>query len=222
MIKSLREARITDGLPRVVAGQDWVRALSEAMGLILGKTLDYIDASQIYTNIDATPEQILDALAVSWKIDWYDTGMTIEQKRRTVKTALQVRRLMGTAEAVKLQTHAIYPGAAIEEWFQYGGEAGRFRVRITLPDEGITAEEYRRLRLGIELTKNVRSHLEAIGISWESEAILEAGGYASVGRMMEVWPELTTQVGIVGEVTTGGQAITQRSIEIYPEGRGQG
>ena len=33
MIKSLREARIVDGVPRIVAGQDWVQALSEALGV---------------------------------------------------------------------------------------------------------------------------------------------------------------------------------------------
>ncbi|MCM1295505.1 MAG: phage tail protein I [Muribaculaceae bacterium] len=221
MIKSLRQASITDGLPRVVAGQPWVIALSEALGMATEKTLGYIDESQIYTNIDGAAEEVLDALAVNWKIDWYDTGFTLEQKRRTVKTALTVRRLMGTAEAVKLQTDAIYPGAEIEEWFQYGGEAGRFRVRIILPDGGITAEEYRRLIHGIEITKNIRCHLEAIDISRETQAALTAGGYVSVGRMMEVWPETAAQVEVTGGIKAAGQAAAQRAIEIYPEGRGQ-
>lgn len=95
MIKSLRQARITDGLPRVLARQEWVIALSEALGLALGKTLDYTDESQIYTRLDTAPEAVLDVLAVDWKIDWYDTELTVEQKRRIVKTALTVRRLMG-------------------------------------------------------------------------------------------------------------------------------
>ena len=76
MIKSLRQARITDGLPRVLARQEWVIALSEALGLALGKTLDYTDESQIYTRLDTAPETVLDVLAVDWKIDWYDTELT--------------------------------------------------------------------------------------------------------------------------------------------------
>ena len=64
MIKSLRQARITDGLPRVLARQEWVIALSEALGLALGKTLDYTDESQIYTRLDTAPETVLDVLAV--------------------------------------------------------------------------------------------------------------------------------------------------------------
>ena len=42
MIKSLRQARITDGLPRVLARQEWVIALSEALGLALGLSLIHI------------------------------------------------------------------------------------------------------------------------------------------------------------------------------------
>ena len=140
MIKSLRQARITDGLPRVLARQEWVIALSEALGLALGKTLDYTDESQIYTRLDTAPETVLDVLAVDWKIDWYDTELTVEQKRRIVKTALTVRRLMGTAAAVKLQVHAIYPEATVTEWFQYDGKPGCFRVSLPLPKEGITVE----------------------------------------------------------------------------------
>lgn len=73
MIKGLKDAQITDGLPRVLAEQPWVRALSLAMLELHRKTMDYIDASQVYTAIDTVAEEVLDALAVNWKIDWYDT-----------------------------------------------------------------------------------------------------------------------------------------------------
>ena len=68
MIKSLREARIVDGVPRIVAGQEWVQALSEALGELHEKTMDFADASQIYTALDTVSETVLDILAVNWKI----------------------------------------------------------------------------------------------------------------------------------------------------------
>ena len=110
MIKDLRDARLVDAVPRVVAGQDWVRALSEAVGVLHERTLRYIDDSQIYTSLDTATEPVLDALAINWKVDWYDTGYSVDQKRRIIKTALTVRRLMGTVGAVKLQADSIYPG----------------------------------------------------------------------------------------------------------------
>lgn len=139
MIKDLRDARLVDAVPRVVAGQDWVRALSEAVGVLHERTLRYIDDSQIYTSLDTATEPVLDALAINWKVDWYDTGYSLEQKRRIIKTALTVRRLMGTVGAVKLQADAIYPGTMLEEWFEYGGQPGTFRLYINVAD---TTEEH--------------------------------------------------------------------------------
>ena len=139
MIKDLRAARLVDAVPRVVAGQDWVRALSEAVGVLHERTLRYIDDSQIYTSLDTATEPVLDALAINWKVDWYDTGYSVDQKRRIIKTALTVRRLMGTVGAVKLQADAIYPGTMLEEWFEYGGQPGTFRLFINVTD---TTEEH--------------------------------------------------------------------------------
>ena len=139
MIKDLRDARLVDAVPRVVAGQDWVRALSEAVGVLHERTLRYIDDSQIYTSLDTATEPVLDALAINWKVDWYDTGYSVEQKRRIIKTTLTVRRLMGTVGAVKLQADAIYPGTMLEEWFEYGGQPGTFRLCINVTD---TTEEH--------------------------------------------------------------------------------
>ena len=137
MIKSLRDAQITDGLPRIVREQPWVKALSMAAAALHKKTMDYIDGSQIYTAIDSVAEPVLDALAVNWKIDWYDTGYDIDRKRRIVKTALTIRRTMGTVGAVRAQADAIYPGSTLEEWFEYGGTHGRFRLRVNI----VTVEE---------------------------------------------------------------------------------
>ena len=50
MIKSLKDARIVDGLPRILAKQPWVRALSEAMGVVHEMTMAFADHSQIYTD----------------------------------------------------------------------------------------------------------------------------------------------------------------------------
>ena len=166
MTKGLKDAQITDGLPRVLAEQPWVRALSLAMLELHRKTMDYIDASQVYTAIDTVTEEVLDALAVNWKIDWYDTGYGIEQKRRIVKTALNIRRTMGTAGAARTQADAIYPGTKLEEWFEYGGTHGKFRLRVNIT----TVEERQKFAAmtGAEIerrlaaAKRFSAHLEEV------------------------------------------------------------
>lgn len=53
--------------------------------------------------------------------------------------SITIRRLMGTVGAVKLQADAIYPGTMLEEWFEYGGQPGTFRLYINVTD---TTEEH--------------------------------------------------------------------------------
>lgn len=217
MIKSLRQARMTDGLPRVVKRQEWVIALSEALGLAFGQTLDFTDKSQIYTQLDSAPEAVLDVLAVNWKIDWYDTGFTLEQKRKTVKTALMVRRLMGTAAAVKLQVHTLYPDAMIEEWFEYDGHPGCFRVIVPLPEVGISAADYRRLKTGILTTKNERSHLDVIDIRHETTGIVVVGGCSCMRQTIEVWPELTACIDVSVERKASAGSRAAERVEVWPD-----
>lgn len=217
MIKSLRQARMTDGLPRVVKRQEWVIALSEALGLAMGQALDYTDGSQIYTQLDTAPEVVLDVLAVDWKVDWYDTGFTLEQKRETIKTALMVRRLMGTAAAVKLQVHTLYPDAEVKEWFQYDGRPGCFRVNVLLPEEGISATDFRRLKTGILTTKNERSHLDVIDIRHETEGAVLVGGFSVIGQTIEIWPELVSEIDVTQQCFTGGAASVGQAMEVWPD-----
>lgn len=176
MIKSLRDAQIADGLPRVLREQPWAMALSLAVAELHKKTMDYIDGSQIYTAIDLVAEEVLDALAVNWKIDWYDTEYDIEQKRRIVKTALNIRRTMGTVGAAREQANAIYPGTTLEEWFEYGGTHGKFRLRVNI----VTVEEQERFAMmslaeierRLATAKRFSSHLEEV-------EYYDAGGIAT-------------------------------------------
>lgn len=166
MIKSLKDARLTDGLPRIVAGQDWVIALSEALGELHEKVLGYADGSQIYTALDTCSEEILDILAVNLKIDWYDTSFSIEQKRSMIESCIESRRVMGTARAVKLQASAIYPGTDIKEWFEIGTTPGTFDVYMHALPKDAQLKQYLNT---IEMTKNVRSHLRNIQVFLEGD-----------------------------------------------------
>ena len=164
--KSLKNAQIADGLPRILGEQPWVKALSMAMLELHQKTMGYIAGSQIYTAIDTVAEEVLDALAVNWKIDWYDTGYDIEQKRRIVKTALNIRRTMGTAGAARTQADAIYPGTKLEEWFEYGGTHGKFRLRVNITTveerQKFAAMTIAEIERRLAAAKRFSAHLEEV------------------------------------------------------------
>ena len=166
MIKSLLDAEVRDGLPRILREQPWVKALSMAVLELHKKTMAYIEGSQIYTAIDTVGEPVLDAMAVNWKIDWYDPEYDIEQKRRIVKTALTIRRTMGTVAAVKAQADAIYPGSTVEEWFEYGGTPGYFRLRVNImtveEQEKFEAMSMAEIERRMAAAKRFSSHLEEV------------------------------------------------------------
>ena len=166
MIKSLLDAELRDGMPRVLQKQPWVEALSRAVLDLHRQTMGFIDGSQIYTAIDTVSEAVLDALAVSWKIDWYDPEYDLEQKRRIVQTALTIRRTMGTAAAVKAQADAIYPGSTVEEWYEYGGKPGYFRLRVNImtveEQEKFAAMSMAEVERRLAAAKRFSSHLEEV------------------------------------------------------------
>lgn len=166
MIKSLLDAELRDGVPRVLQKQPWVEALSRAVLDLHRQTMGFIDGSQIYTAIDTVSEAVLDALAVSWKIDWYDPEYDLEQKRRIVQTALTIRRTMGTAAAVKAQADAIYPGSTVEEWYEYGGKPGYFRLRVNImtveEQEKFAAMSMAEVERRLAAAKRFSSHLEEV------------------------------------------------------------
>lgn len=205
MIKSLFDASLADALPRILREQPWVKALSLAVAELHKQTMGFIDASQIYTAIDTVGEDVLDALAVSWKIDWYDTEYSVEQKRRIVKTALNIRRTMGTVGAVKSQADAIYPGSTIEEWFEYSGAPGMFRMNVDVTASGqgqsVEIQSAQEIERRLATAKRFSSHLESI-----SYQVLHG---VKVGAAMVVWkvnPALCGQprCGTVHRVKTLG------------------
>ena len=177
MIK-LREASITNGVPGILAAQPWVQALGAAWGRMQGKTLDFADASQIYTAVDTMPEAMLDILAGTFKVDWYDASYPVETKRRLIKTALQIRRTIGTVYAVRAAVGAVFPESDLEEWFEYGGRPSYFQIICTIDDAG-AAVDYDAIRRAVSYYKRMIARLEGI--------YLQTLGGLIVACNVEVW-----------------------------------
>lgn len=158
---SLRQAKLTDAIPATLAAQPWAQALAYAEWRMRGLLLEYAQDSQIYTALDTCPEMVLDALAVSWKVDWYDTTYPVEIKRSIIRSCMAVRRYMGTAWSAKKALSDVWPDSGIEEWFDYGGEPGRFRVVCNVTDPTVTAQ-VETIENNVMLYKRESAHLDSI------------------------------------------------------------
>ena len=125
---TLRDAQLTDGLPGIIAKEPWAQALSYAFNKQMCQLLTYADGVLVFSNIDKAPDAILDILAAELRLPHYDQSYTTQVKRELVKNGLLYWASTGTvASLADILTH-IFVDAEIEEWFDYGGNPGCFRV----------------------------------------------------------------------------------------------
>lgn len=137
-------------------------ALAEAMADLLARRPEEIEQLRIYPVIDRLDERLLDILAYDFKVDWWDTDYSLEEKRRTLKNSWRVHKTLGTKAAVEMAVSAIYPNTQVVEWWEYGGEPYHFRLHINVSDDNIESDKQRRVLSRLDTYKNLRSHLDTI------------------------------------------------------------
>lgn len=159
---NLRDARITDGLPRIVAEQPWAQVLSAVYGELQDRMFEYLDTGMTFSEVDTCDEGVLDQMAVYLKIEWYDSTADVETKRRIVRTAIEIQRYAGTVKAVREQASAVYPDSEVEEWFDYGGTPGFWRLNVNITEAAAQYHTIREMEDLLGYTKRLSAHLEQI------------------------------------------------------------
>lgn len=158
----LTKENLLAAFPQVLRTDRSVLALAEALAEVLAARREEIDRLRIYPAIDRLDEQLLDILAHDFKVDWWDADYSLEEKRRTLKDSWRVHRLLGTKAAVETAIRAIYPGATVVEWWEYGGEPYCFRLCIPVIGGADDQAKQQRVLARLNTYKNLRSHLDGI------------------------------------------------------------
>ena len=162
MIK-IGDTGLLEGLPPSIAEQHWVKVIDAVYRERLKKELKVIERIHVYTAIDSLPEDLLDVLAVQFKVDWYRDDYPVETKRRVIKTAMEVRRYCGTEWAVKQAISAIYPNSEIVEWYDYSGTPGHWRLRVNITENtDISYYTIKRMEDLLGYARRCTAHLEGI------------------------------------------------------------
>lgn len=136
-----------------------------AMCKTLNPELNKIDPSKclIMYNIDILPESILDEIAVSENIFWYDSQASIAIKRDIIKNADEVFTYLGTAYAVERVVIDYFGDGEVIEWFKYNGTPGHFKVYTSnIEATASLADQFIR---AIELIKRRSSKLDEIVVN---------------------------------------------------------
>jgi len=163
-------------LPISLAGDPSMVALAEAIAGLLVQHRQEIDRLSIYPHIEKLDEALLDILAHDFKVDWWDSDYTLEEKRRTLQSSWQVHKTLGTKAAVETAIRAIYPATQVNEWFEYGGEPYHFKLNINITHDDVDVGKQRRVMDRLEYYKNLRSHLDGVEYFMVSETALACAG----------------------------------------------
>lgn len=149
-------------LPGVLKRDKGMYDLAQLIGWIMGKGSEEAGYPAIFQRIDELDEDLLDILAADCKVDWYDFDADVATKRRQLKSNWKVRLRLGTVSAVKTALRDVWPETTVEEWFDYGGEPGYFRVLLSADTSG--AINFSKAVRMIEVFKPVRAHIDGYPI----------------------------------------------------------
>lgn len=176
MSKGITKESMLSILPGVLARDNGMYDLAQLIGWIIGEEEPNVNAPAIFQHIGELPEDLLDILANDLKVDWYDFDADVATKRRQISSCWKVHDRMGTVSSVKTALRSVWPDTMIEEWFEYDGEPGCFRVFLSTDSSG-TIDFSKAVRM-LNIFKPARAHIDGyVGIQITCGIVIETGKF---------------------------------------------
>lgn len=151
-------------LPAFMQDDEAAIALSKAMNKLISEPGSRIPTIRTWNEIDKMSEAECDELAWELDVDWYDsTGMSLEEKRNTIKLAIQIKRKRGTKWAVERLISAYFGEGYVVEWYEMDSSPYTFVVLTT--NTHTDAHNFEKFVEAVKAAKNSRSHLVGVFIS---------------------------------------------------------
>ena len=163
---------MTDLLPINATKQE--RDLSNSIARIENIPVDIRDL----WNPDKCPVVFLPWLAWSLSVDLWKDSWPEETKRAVIKASIEIHSHKGTPWAVEKYMEAIGITAEVIEWFEYNGDPYKFKVSTS---NRMSNADYYEVIEAVNVSKNTRSHLDAIQVPYDNEAQPSAVGLPLLG-----------------------------------------
>lgn len=160
-------------LPQFMRDDDAVRGLAAGIDAIIPSLSESLEALSTWDHIDDLSEAELDELAWELNILWYDFNAQVAIKRDLVRNSDKVWKHIGTKWAVENVIKSYFGNGYVEEWFEYGGEPGRFRVNSSNPS--INADQISAFLNILGKVKRASAKLDTILITLAGEMMLSSG-----------------------------------------------
>lgn len=187
MSKTVTTDTLLSVFPAALGADKHLYALATSVATSLTQLYKAGDLAALYTRIDCLDGDVLDILAYDFKIDWWDAGYSVDEKRRLFKSCWDVHRKLGTPAAIVSALSSVYRLATVREWWQYGGKPYHFRLSIDTAGEFFDSEKLNSVVQKATFYKNLRSVLEEVDFQIE--------------RSTELFVGLALQTGVVQSMT---------------------
>jgi len=111
------------------------KEIAEALDIQLQKVWEELVNVLIYPRIDEIEnEELLDLLGWQFHIEGWELAKTVEEKRRLVKSAIELHRYKGTPYAVKKALEFFGVKASLLEWFKSEGSLPPYTFALITPN----------------------------------------------------------------------------------------
>ena len=120
-MNDIKDVSLVNAAPPNLAEDNECASLLAAAEKQFQKTASKLDRLALLKNIDKQPSGIVDALAYSYHLDFYEASMPIEMRRDLVKNHNEWHRMKGTPEAINRVLRILLGDGYIVEWFKREG-----------------------------------------------------------------------------------------------------
>lgn len=174
---SLKESQLSSFLPYNLRKSNEAVAFCKVIDIQIRKILDFTENLYIWSDISKTPEWLLDYLSIELRVQFYKKELPVQVKRNLIRNALIWYEKIGTKKVLQEMLEYVFGEGEVQEWFEYGGRPGYFRVITPNMDAtGTKADEYKHL---IETVKRKTAKLDSIivGITEYTPNLVGIGRY---------------------------------------------
>ncbi|MCY7486647.1 phage tail protein I [Paenibacillus alvei] len=180
----IRDVSLLDLLPPNLLEDENVTACARAIDQQLQIMTQRAIKLPVMSRMDDLTDEEADRLAWEFSVGFYDAGLPIEQKRELVRNAIRWHRTKGTPAAVEELIAALFGDGKVEEWWEYGGSPGYFRVITN--NEAVTNERAQEFLQAVNSVKRLTAMLEKVVLTQTERMQLYFGGALHIGEKMTI------------------------------------
>ena len=124
----LKDVDILQLCPAFMRNDQTNKILAQGCNNIFQEWAQNAERLVVINQIDKLSSAELDQLARDTNVFWYDEKANIDVKRALIKNSPIVFNRLGTVWAVESVMNDYLPESELQEWFNYDGEPGMFRL----------------------------------------------------------------------------------------------